>query len=258
MPHFNLLDTEGRGVYGKTILEPGVQGSLPQELGAGLSLIGKDQNSHIKLFTDVMRFSRGSGQEPSGISLPPDYIYWVLCFRKDIMGRWEKNITALSNKESAQLSLDLTSGWHPSLRALLENQQPESTSTLAFHTSWADNFSKQWKEFESKDNIIVANGQQRIPVTLLGDAAHAAPPVGGVGANSAFEDAAELLEAITREKTGHQANAYADGLRYYESLMVERARPAIERSVGGAGRFFGMRPIEELIVAQSERITAPE
>jgi 2-polyprenyl-6-methoxyphenol hydroxylase-like FAD-dependent oxidoreductase len=88
-----------------------------------------------------------------------------------------------------------------------------------------------WKETPSNHHAAV---------TLLGDAAHPMPPVGGFGANAAFQDAAALCDALCNE-----GDTIAH-IRSYEADMRERAQSVVQRSIEGSGRFFGMRPIAEL------------
>jgi hypothetical protein len=86
MPGLGLLDTEGRAVFGETLITPGFFDRVPRERSQGLSLIGESSDSRIKLFCGIMAFDRTSGAQTArdlGLSLPVDYLYWVLVFRRD-------------------------------------------------------------------------------------------------------------------------------------------------------------------------------
>ncbi|KAK3175458.1 hypothetical protein K4F52_010246 [Lecanicillium sp. MT-2017a] len=99
---------------------------------------------------------------------------------------------------------------------------------IGFSTTWAD--------------LGIDEKTAGRPVTLLGDAAHPMPPVGGVGANSAFEDALDLCQSLQSQEGQYSSFS----LREYEKSMVQRVRVAMERSSSGAAKFFGMKPFEEL------------
>ncbi|KAL0261152.1 hypothetical protein SLS55_004848 [Diplodia seriata] len=81
----------------------------------------------------------------------------------------------------------------------------------------------------------------REPVTLLGDAAHVMSPSGGVGAVTAFRDAANLVKVLV--ENGGQVSAESIGK--YEGMMKEYAKEAIEESRQGGVRFFNHPPFEE-------------
>jgi hypothetical protein len=75
MPGLDLLDTEGRAVFGKTPITPGFFDHVPRELSQGLSLIGESNDSKMKLFCDTMTFDRARGEQAAqslGLRLPDD------------------------------------------------------------------------------------------------------------------------------------------------------------------------------------------
>jgi len=107
MPALGLLDTEGRAVFGKTPITPGFFDRIPRELGEGLGLIGESNDSKMKLFCDTMAFDRTNGAKAAqglGISLPSDYLYWVLVFRRDAVNNvdLDKGSYSLTPEQSAK------------------------------------------------------------------------------------------------------------------------------------------------------------
>ncbi|KAK4542692.1 hypothetical protein LTR36_006264 [Oleoguttula mirabilis] len=249
MPALGLVDTEGRAIFGKTPITPGFFDRVPPELGQGLSLIGESSDSRIKLFCDVMCFDHGKGSEVAeslGLRLPDDYLYWVLVFRKDAVkgGGSEQNVHALTPQQSAEKALELTAHWHQRIRNILIEQDPTAASTITFLAAKPQDLVTSWT------NSVPKSGEANGAVTLLGDAAHPMPPVGGFGANAAFQDAAALCDALCKAD-GDDAADRAKHMRLYEEDMRTRAESVVQRSVTGSGRFFGMRPVDELKPAAS-------
>jgi len=77
----------------------------------------------------------------------------------------------------------LVAGWHPALRRALADADPGSRTATAFRT------------------VAPPAPWPSGPVTLLGDAVHAMPPIGGLGGNTALRDAhllGRLLPAVHR------------------------------------------------------------
>jgi 2-polyprenyl-6-methoxyphenol hydroxylase-like FAD-dependent oxidoreductase len=240
MPKLGLLDTEGRAVFGKTPITSGFFDRVPRELIQGLSLIGESNDSKMKLFCDIMTFNRTRGAQAAhdlGLSLPADYLYWVLVFRRDAVKNdtFGRNSYSLTPEQSAERSQHLTAHWHPRIRRILSEQDPSAASSLTFHAAEPSSLMSAWKESPNGHHAAV---------TLLGDAAHPMPPVGGFGANAAFQDAAALCDALCR-KGDTMAH-----VRAYEQDMRVGAQSVVQRSIEGSGRFFGMRPIEELKYAE--------
>jgi 2-polyprenyl-6-methoxyphenol hydroxylase-like FAD-dependent oxidoreductase len=236
MPALGLFDTEGRAVFGKTPITPDFFDRVPRELSQGLSLVGESNDSKMKLFCDIMTFDRACGAQAAqdlGLSLPADYLYWVLVFRRDAVKNdpFGKGSHSLTPEQSAARSQALTSHWHPRIHRILTEQDPSAASSLIFHAAEPRSLLSAWEE--------EPNGHHA-SVTLLGDAAHPMPPVGGFGANAAFQDAAALCDVLCRE-----GDTLAN-VRSYERDMRVRAQSVVQRSIEGSGRFFGMRPIEEL------------
>lgn len=229
-PDHVLLDTGGRAFFGKTLIEATTFDTIPKQIDAGISLAVPADEARVKLLTDIMRFDQSSSRgDVDGrnldtiLDLPPDYIYWVLVFHKSCLSPFTSTSSStISTVTPIQL---LTKSWHHCLSPIFSSNSPSQSPTLLhFSLSLPDQL---WP-------------QPQTLITLIGDSAHAMPPVGGVGANLAFQDAADLADVL---RTGQVSQ---EGVARYEKVMRERGYEAVERSVFGAKRFFGMRGVEEL------------
>ncbi|KAJ3498088.1 hypothetical protein NLG97_g1398 [Lecanicillium saksenae] len=240
LPDFPLLDTEGRSVFGKTDLTEEIIAKLPKEYLNGMCLAsvpGPAAENPTKLLFEVMRFDPAA--RSLGLGVPADYIYWVLCSREDVTDTKVAGISkllSLSSSESAELAKGLMQDWDESVRAITNSPNDGSTATLAFFACTKDGLPASWSRLRDE--------HADMPVTLIGDAAHPMPPVGGVGANSAFQDSLDLFQELISQSNDKALQAAA--LAKYEKLMVERVGDAVEKSSSGAVRFFGMKPQSEL------------
>lgn len=227
LPESIILDTEGRAVFGKTLIGATSFNTIPNQINNGICLVVSSEEPKMKLFTDVMRFDRTS-EVAADFDLPADYIYWVLVFHKSILS------PSLSSLDAQILSHSLTETFHQSLHQIITSQLPSASSNLQF--------------FIAKPPLTPWLTDTR--VTLMGDAAHPMPPVGGVGANIAFQDARDLLGMLVDRRHGVDEVINRERLVKYEKVMRQRSSDAISKSAMGAKRFFGMRDMEEL-----ERVT---
>ncbi len=244
LPDFPILDTEGRSVFGKTDFTDEIVAKLPNEFLSGMCLAsvpGTASEHPSKLLFEVMRFDPAA--RALGLGVPADYIYWVLCTRQDVTDTHVAGLSellSLSSAESAGLAQALMRDWHESVRAIVDAPNEDSTATLAFFSCTKEGLPRSWAQLRQE--------HANMPVTLIGDAAHPMPPVGGVGANSAFQDALELFEVLKSSQV--EMTSQGAALAKYEQSMVERVVEAVERSSAGAVRFFGMKPQDELKPAQ--------
>jgi 2-polyprenyl-6-methoxyphenol hydroxylase-like FAD-dependent oxidoreductase len=240
IPEMVVLDTEGRAVFGKTVLSETTRREMHPLVGQGITVTAQTYETRIRLFCDGMRFDREAAEpfeKGLDIQLPPDYIYWVLVFRSDMVSpEEEKSLLQLTDEQSAQLSINMTSTWNEQLRAVVKHQKVDAASTLAFLTASQD-FASSWSSKPANT---------RSCVTLIGDSAHPAPPVGGIGANAGFQDAADLCDTLARYSAATEEHERAELVAVYEEKMLERAKSAVEKGMIGGGHFFGMKPVSEL------------
>ncbi|KAH8730334.1 hypothetical protein GQ44DRAFT_674326 [Phaeosphaeriaceae sp. PMI808] len=272
-PQHRYLDTGAICIYGKTNITPELSARFPARGLRWMTacadkapliqsiLIGE---SPLTLLSEPIRFS-GRSRISTAVSLPDNYVYWVLIGRKELFTdggsenassptykahmNSDKEFDTESARASAAQSLALTEEWHPSLRSLFELQDESQASTMR-----------------------VVSSPPRIPlwesnayVTLLGDAVHAMSPCGGVGANVALRDAAELGKLLVgmnlspesgteahdsneSEATGQHSTVkkVAD----FEEGVRQRALAGIMRSYTGSRAMFDQKPFEDLQVLE--------
>jgi 2-polyprenyl-6-methoxyphenol hydroxylase-like FAD-dependent oxidoreductase len=214
LPQVQEVDLGVRGVIGRTLLTERFEPLVP---GWSTFVAGED----IQLFLGTMRFRR----EPraAAAELAPDvdvpdthsYIRWLTLLRAN------HPVVAGDDPEAAvALLLELTAGWHPELRALIEQADRDNTGVGPLrHTTeipaWPDG-----------------------PVALLGDAVHPMPP-GGLGANLAFRDArllTGLLAAVER------------GERDLGGALVEYRREVLD--YGAAAREQSLALLDRMVPAR--------
>ena len=266
IPEHKFLDTGATCIYGKTVMTPELLSRYPARAVRWMTvaadrapliqsiLIGE---SPLTLLSEPIRFSRAE----STTSLPEDYVYWVLIGRRELFTdatntpasstahgvNSDKAYNTESAQASAAQSLALTEEWHPSLRSLFELQDVSQASTMR-----------------------VVSAPPKLPawqsdpcVTLLGDAVHAMSPCGGVGANVALRDAAELGRIFASTGASREDNAervvggsvsdqhdMAQQVASFEEGLRKRAFGGIMRSYVGSKAMFGQKAFEELDVAE--------
>jgi 2-polyprenyl-6-methoxyphenol hydroxylase-like FAD-dependent oxidoreductase len=193
LPDARIVDTPGFGVGGKLALD--AADWLPETLTARKNLILPDKDF---LFTAVFRRREQTEEDER------DYVMWAFVAHRDTIARGA-DLRAAVNERAAS--------WHPTLRRMIA----ESGSIERF-------------------DFIAAVKPEPWPttnVTLLGDAAHCMPPVGGLGGNTALRDA-QLLRQVLTTKEPNGVARYEAEMREYGFAAVREAsqfmRLAISKS----------------------------
>ena len=213
LPDHDPIDTDVRAIYGKALITPDLLERFNKDATQGITVITDDKA--VTLFLETTRFPEDPATVSHGaLSSVQDYVYWVLLAETSRLPS-DSELFSLTPQQTATLSLQITEGWHPSVRSLLEMQQSDRTSVVRLTSAPPDQPS-----WDSSN------------VTLLGDAIHCMPPTGGVGANTALRDAALLCELLKDKGV--------DGIREYESQMRDYSKQNIQGSLRAMKLAFGL------------------
>ena len=194
-------DTGVRFVIGRTPLTEQFQG-LSRAWGAKIAGDG------VSLLLGAMHFrippKQAAAELAPEVTLPDtgDYVRWAMILPAN---------GSLGEQTPQEAVLSRIEGWHPDLRALIEQADPDNSTLLSIRV------------VEPRDRWAPG------PVTLLGDAIHATSPTGGNGANTALRDADVLRRSLIQADGG--GRALLDAVGDYERQMLEYGAEAVRQSL---------------------------
>ncbi|MCR6482899.1 FAD-dependent monooxygenase [Amycolatopsis sp. OK19-0408] len=189
-------DTGVRFVIGRTPL-------TEQFAGLSRAFGSKIAGDGVSLLLGAMRFrtppKQAAEELAPEVALPDvgDYVRWAMILPPD---------DAVTPQEAA---LSRMEGWHPDLRALVEQSDPDNSALLS---------------------IRVVEPRARWtpgPVTLLGDAIHATSPTGGNGANTALRDADLLRRCLAEGSLVEAVGGYEREMFAYGAEAVRQSLDAL-------------------------------
>ncbi|SEF37474.1 2-polyprenyl-6-methoxyphenol hydroxylase [Amycolatopsis pretoriensis] len=206
-PRTTPTDTGVRFVLGRTPLT-GQFAGLERAFGSKIA------GDRVSLLLGAMRFrtppKEAAEELAPEVALPDigDYVRWAMILPPDG--------SAGTAREAVLSEMD---GWHPDLRALIEQSDADNSALLSIR--------------------VVEPGERWAPgpVTLLGDAIHATSPTGGNGANTALRDA-DLLRRCLTEGRRDLLDAVGD----YERQMFEYGAEAVRHSLAALPAFVPVNP----------------
>ena len=222
VPELEIVDTEGRFIFGKTVITPQLLEKYDgRPLEEGLSMfLDRTGEMSMSLLVEPVRFKDNEFRS----DLPEDYIYWVLLARRDRFQADDEKLLTLPSDEAAALSRKSSANLHSSFHTLFELQDVAKTSMIRIISVQPD----------------IPTWDSSKHVTLIGDAAHVMSPTAGAGATTAIRDAATLLQVLSGQ------GSLVENVAKYESLMRAYVREVVIRSSTNGKFLFGMRPFEEL------------
>jgi 2-polyprenyl-6-methoxyphenol hydroxylase-like FAD-dependent oxidoreductase len=217
LPHARGRSAPGVGIGGKLPLGDQTA-QLPEEMTSTKNMILPKRDF---LFTAVFRRREGAeavvariGDRLRAAGLDPDlvvqdakdddYVMWAYVAHRRAL---PVDTTGQSGRRLRDLVLSRLSGWHPDLRELI-TRTPEDTVEVFDFTAAA-----RVKPWPTRN------------VTLLGDAIHYMPPVGGLGGNAALYDADALRRALIAVSQGERELVPA--IAEYEREMLKNGFDAV-------------------------------
>lgn len=209
VPHAVVRDIGLRCLYGRMRIDAGTEALIPADFDRGFCWVA-DEEGYGAGFAPVRFRSR-----PEGTT---DYLMTTLLASRDRLGVPDDVLFALPPRQLWRVAVDATAQWHPTLHQLFAHADGDAFFAIAIRAS------------EPVDAWIPGS------VTLLGDAIHTMPPTGGVGANTALQDAATLSAELVASARGEQS--LTEAVAQYERVMLPRGFQTIDRSLRMAGQMF--------------------
>jgi 2-polyprenyl-6-methoxyphenol hydroxylase-like FAD-dependent oxidoreductase len=203
-PDAQRIDTGAIGVGLKLPLTDRTRAWLPPRLGQGENMVFA--RAPFFLFTSV--FERDQGK--SAPDDPDDnYLLCAFVVHRDAL---PPGMPDLAGADLQHVVAAMVEDWHPDLRRLIAECDPDSAGCYPFLAAAPPN--APW----STSNVV-----------LLGDAVHSMPPTGGLGANTALRDARLLARQLTAVARGQQPLLPA--LAEYEADMRDYGFAAVRSSL---------------------------
>ncbi|MHA6628167.1 FAD-dependent oxidoreductase [Pseudonocardia sichuanensis] len=223
LPHSEVIDLGIRCLYGRMTLTDETRDLVPADIGRGFSLVTDGSGYGAGLAPVHFR------ERPAGAH---DYLMTVLVATTDRLGVPDETLFGMSGPELHGLATGAVRGWHPTVREIFAHADPGSFFPITIRAA------RRVEPWEPGN------------VTLLGDAIHAMPPAGGVGANTALRDAALLTCEIA-----HGDRPLRAAVAAYERQMLPHGFDTVDSSVHQLGRMLGTATLEESLRLATARHT---
>src|SRR5579885_1845763 len=226
LPQARRVELGVIGLGGKVLLDEQTRTWLPKQLTTCMNLIIPPEpyclfnapfdrtHTPVEMLNNVREKAKSAGLDLDMLlESTQDYLLWGLfahasAFPADIRELDEQGLLHVVNQ--------IMQGWHPKLRRLITESVPNSVSFNMFKSS---TLIEPWESTN---------------VTLLGDAIHNMPPVGGLGGNMALRDAHALALALTSVQQGTVPLLTA--IQNYEAGMREHGFAAVRSALGNTQR----------------------
>ena len=184
LPQAPRVETGAGGIGGKILLTEQTRAWLPRQLTTRMNLTMPTDGyclfsapfEHTYMSAEALdsirEKAKAAGLNPDLlIDNTQDYVLWGLFGH---MHDFPDDARHLDGQGLLRVMGQITEKWHPDLRRLVAEAEPESVAFNSFKVS------------------TLVDPWESTNVTLLGDAIHNMPPVGGLGGNMALRDAYAL------------------------------------------------------------------
>jgi 2-polyprenyl-6-methoxyphenol hydroxylase-like FAD-dependent oxidoreductase len=232
LPQAPRAETGAVGVGGKFLLTEQTRAWLPRQLTMRMNLImpldsyclfaAPFDRTHTSVESLNIVRERAKAADLNADLLvdntQEDYLLWGFFTH---IREYPVDMQRLDDRGLLRVVGQMIERWHPDLRRLIAEADPSSISLNPLKTS------------------TLIDPWESTNVTLLGDAIHNMPPVGGLGGNMALRDAYSLVHALTAVQRGTlpllpAIQAYEAEMRAYGFAAVRAAlgytRQAITRN----------------------------
>jgi 2-polyprenyl-6-methoxyphenol hydroxylase-like FAD-dependent oxidoreductase len=209
LPQAPRVETGVLGVGGKFLLTEQTRAWLPTQLAIRMNLIMPltpfclfmAPFAHAHTSAEARNYVRERAREAS---LDPDllvddtqdYLLWGFFTHTN---EYPVDMEHLDEHGLLRIIAQMIKEWHPDIRRIIAEADP---ATVSLNHLKASTLIDSWKSTN---------------VTLLGDAIHNMPPVGGLGANMALRDARALVHTLTTVQRG--ASPLLPAIQAYEAEM---------------------------------------
>ena len=222
LPQAPRVETGAVGVGGRLLLTEQARTWLPRELQTRMNLImpldpyclfaAPFDRTHTSAEARslVHERAKAAGLDPNLlVDTTQDYLLWGFFTHQQ---EYPAEMKRLDEQGRLAVVGQMMEKWHPDLRRLVAEADPGSISLNPLKTS-----------------TLIAPWEST-NVTLLGDAIHNMPPVGGLGGNMALRDAYVLVQALTAAQSGTMPLLSAIGA--YEAEMRTSGFAAVRAAMG--------------------------
>ncbi len=204
LPHAERVPTEALSTALRFPLTEQTRSWVPHRLATSMNMIVAP--NPFFLFTSV--FERRS-EVPVDTGRP--YQSYILCAFVADRSAYPRDVHDLDQRCLQHVVEGMTVGWHPDLRRLIAEADPDSVTLVEHKTS------------------VAVPAWPSTTVTLSGDAIHSMPPVGGLGGNAALRDASLLCTTLSAVRNGQ--SALMPALRRYEEELRRCGYAAIRAAL---------------------------